>query len=76
MKKWDGFDSAIVGTASVWNGKERVEVLVYDIYKMVEQLVIRDGMSADEAIEYIDFNIENVYIGKDTPIIVWEYNDE
>ncbi len=76
MKKWDGFDSAIVGTASVWNGKERVEVLVYDIYKMVEQLVLRDGMSADEAIEYIDFNIENVYIGKDTPIIVWEYNDE
>jgi len=76
MKKWEGFDSAIVGTASVWNGKERVEVLVYDIYKMVEQLVIRDGMSADEAIEYIDFNIENVYIGKDTPIIVWEYNDE
>lgn len=76
MKKWYGFDSAIIGTASVWNGKERVEVLVYDIYKMVEQLVIRDGMSADEAIEYIDFNIENVYIGKDTPIIVWEYNDE
>lgn len=76
MKKWEGFDSAIVGTASVWNGKERVEVLVYDIYKMVEQLVLRDGMSADEAIEYIDFNIENVYIGKDTPIIVWEYNDE
>jgi hypothetical protein len=76
MKKWDGFDSAIMGTASVWNGNERVEVLVYDIYKMVEQLVIRDGMSADEALEYIDFNIENVYIGKDTPIIVWEYNDE
>lgn len=76
MKKWDGFDSAIVGTASVWNGNERVDVLVYDIYLMVEQLVIRDGMSADEAIEYIDFNIENVYIGKDTPIIVWEYNDE
>lgn len=76
MKKQDGFDSAIIGTASVWNGNERVEVLVYDIYKMVEQLVIRDGMSADEAIEYIDFNIENVYIGKDTPIIVWEYIDE
>jgi hypothetical protein len=76
MKKWDGFDSAIIGACSVWQNNERVEVLVYDIYKMVEQLVIRDGMSADEALEYIDFNIENVYIGKDTPIIVWEYNDE
>jgi hypothetical protein len=76
MKKWDGFDSAIIGTASVWNGNERVDVLVYDIYQMVEQLTIRDGMSQDDAIEYINFNIENAYIGKDTPIIVWEYIDE
>ena len=76
MKKWDGFDSAIIGTASVWNGNERVEVLVYDIYKMVEQLMLRDSMNVDEALEYIDFNIEGTYIGKDTPIIVWEYHDE
>ena len=76
MKKWDGFDSAIIGTASVWNGNERVEVLVYDIYKMVEQLMLRDSMNVDEALEYIDFNIEGTYIGKDTPIIVWEYHGE
>ena len=76
MKKWDGFDSAIIGTASVWNGNERVDVLVYDVEKMVETLIDRDGMSGEDAIEYIDFNIENVYIGKDTPIIVWKYIDE
>ena len=76
MKKWDGFDSAIIGTASVWNGNDRVEVLVYDIYKMVEQLMLRDSMNVDEALEYIDFNIEGTYIGKDTPIIVWEYHGE
>lgn len=76
MKKWDGFDSAIVGTASVWNGNERVDVLVYDIYQMVKQLVIRDGITEDEALEYIDFNMENAYIGKDTPVIVWGYIDE
>jgi hypothetical protein len=76
MKKWDGFDIAIIGTASVWNGNERVEVLVYDIFVMVQQLIVRDGMTEEEALEYIEFNIENAYIGKDTPIIVWEYNDE
>jgi len=76
MKKWDGFDSAIIGIASVWNGNERVEVLVYDCEKMVEQLMIRDGMNADDAIEYISFNIENAYIGKDTPVVVWQYHDE
>ena len=76
MKKWDGFDSAIIGTASVWNGNGRVDVLVYACEKMVEQLTIRDGMTEEEAIEYIDFNIENAYIGKDTPVVVWQYHDE
>lgn len=76
MKKWDGFDSAIIGTANIWNGNERVDVLVYDCEKMVEQLTIRDGMTEEEAIEYIDFNIENAYIGKDTPVVVWQYYDE
>ena len=75
MKKWDGFDSAIIGTSNLWIGNERVDVLVYDIYRMVEQLIIRDGMSQDEALEYIDFNIENTYIGKDTPVIVWDWNE-
>lgn len=75
MKKWDGFDNAIIGTASIWNGNERVDVLVYDIYRMVEQLTIGDGMSQDEALEYIDFNIEGTYIGKDTPVIVWDWNE-
>lgn len=75
MKKWEGFDNAIIGTSSIWNGKERVDVLVYDIYRMVEQLIIRDGMSQDEALEYIDFNIEGTYIGKDTPVIVWDWNE-
>jgi len=76
MKKWDGFDSAIIGTASIWNGNERVDVLVYDVEKMVETLIDRDGMSGEDAIEYIDFNIENAYIGKDTPVMVWQYIDE
>lgn len=76
MKKWDGFDNAIIGTSSIWNGKERVDVLVYDIYRMVEQLIIRDGMNEDEALDYIEYNIQNAYIGKDTPVIVWEYHGE
>ena len=31
----------------------------------------RDGMDADEAREYIEFNIEGAYMGPDTPILVW-----
>ena len=76
MKKWDGFDSAIIGTSNLWIGNERVDVLVYDCEKMVEQLMIRDGMDAEEAIDYINFNIEGAYLGKDTPVVVWQYHDE
>ena len=76
MKKWDGFDSAIIGTSSLWIGNERVDVLVYDCEKMVEQLMIRDGMDSEEAIDYINFNIEGAYIGEDTPVLVWQRYDE
>jgi len=34
---------------------------------MVEQ----DGMTEEEAIEFIDFNIVGAYVGESTPIIMW-----
>lgn len=73
MKKWDGLDESIIGTSMVWMNNERVEVLVYDGEKMIDQLMTRDGMTEGEAIDFIDFNIENAYIGKDTPLTVWKY---
>jgi hypothetical protein len=76
MKQWDDLDDSIIGQASVWNGNERVEVLVYDADKMIKVFVDRDGMSEDEAHEYILFNIESAYIGEDTPVLVWQRYDE
>ena len=76
MKQWDGLDDAILGQASVWNGNERVEVLVYDADLMIKVFVDRDGMSEEEANEYILFNIEGAYIGEDTPVLVWQRYDE
>lgn len=73
MKKWDGLDESIIGTSMVWLNNERVKVLVYDGEKMIDQLMTRDGMTEGEAIDFIDFNIENAYIGKDTPLTVWKY---
>jgi len=31
----------------------------------------RDGMSSYEAREFIEYNIERLYVGDDTPILVW-----
>ena len=76
MKQWGGLDDAIIGQASVWNGNERVEVLVYDADLMIKLFVDRDGMTEEEANEYIVFNIEGAYIGEDTPVLVWQRYDE
>jgi len=71
MKKWDGFDGAILGPANIWNGNTRVEVLVYDGDAMRDILMKRDSMSMEDAREFIEYNLEGAYIGEDTPVIVW-----
>jgi len=76
MKQWDDLDDSIIGQASIWNGNKRVEVLVYDADKMIKVFMDRDGMSEEEANEYIVFNIEGAYIGEDTPVLVWQRYDE
>ena len=58
----DGFEDAIVG---VYDGR-----LVYSNLKCIEILMVRDGMSQEEAIEYFDFNVEGAYMGEKTPIWV------
>jgi hypothetical protein len=71
MLKIDGFDGAIIGPALIWRDGRRVDVLVYNGEEMRDTLRRRDKMNSNEAREYIAFNIEDAYLGEDTPIIVW-----
>jgi hypothetical protein len=76
MLKIDGHDDAVIGPAMIWGvdkkgGGIRISVLVYDAEAIRTTLMERDGMDADEAREYIEFNIEGAYMGPDTPILVW-----
>ena len=76
MLKIDGHDDAILGPALIWGmdkkgGGIRTNVLVYDAEAIRNTLMTRDNMDADEAREYIEFNIEGAYMGPDTPILVW-----
>ena len=70
MLKIDGHDDAVIGSAIPWINHTRVEVLVYDGNKIVEKLVL-EGMTQEEAFEFVEFNIEGAYMGEETPIIVW-----
>jgi hypothetical protein len=59
----DGFDDAIIGIEPL-SGK-----VIYDIDKMVIVLN-REGLSSEEAIEYLDYNVLNAYVGENTPIYI------
>ena len=71
----DGFNDAILGQANAWVKNERHEKLVYDGKKMIDVLVSRDGMTADEAYEFIEYNVEGSNVGDSNPIIVWAIDD-
>lgn len=76
MLKMDGLDEAIVGMADVWvpngAGAMTIEKLVYSGEKIVEVLMAQ-GMTEEEAYEFVDFNIAGAYMGEETPVIVWPY---
>lgn len=53
-----------------WHGNMLVERIVYD-GKQITAILQGQGMSEEEAQEYIDFNIIGAYAGESTPIIMW-----
>ncbi len=60
----DGFDDAILGIDTI---SHRV---IYSYDKMVEILMEDDNMSEEEAIEFLEYNVVNAYVGEKTPIFV------
>jgi hypothetical protein len=70
MIKYDGYDEAILGPAYIWRERQQVQVLVYDAEK-IREVLMQDGMDAEEAREFIEFNIEGGYLGITTPVLVW-----
>jgi hypothetical protein len=71
MIKYDGYDEAIIGPASIWRNGTQISVLVYDAEKIREILMRDDIMDAEEAREFIEYNIEGGYLGIKTPVLVW-----
>ena len=67
MKKADGLDEALIGTAY---RIDLGEILVYDYDKCVEIFMDINDWTEEEAIEWVDFNVVGAYVGEDTPIFV------
>ena len=69
----DGYESALVGYVMACQQHEAIPA--YDYHKMIDILIERDGMSLEEAIEMIDFNTLQAYMGKNTPKYVVLFKD-
>jgi hypothetical protein len=65
----DGFDEAMLGITD----DSRI---VYSKVQMLEILVSRDEMSVEEAIEFLEYNTWNTYVGDYTPIYVNDFDSD
>jgi hypothetical protein len=63
----DGYNDAVMGIST--DGR-----LVYSVEKMIE-ILIKDGeMNKVDAIEWLEYNTFNAYVGEMTPI--WVYTEK
>ena len=60
----DGFDDAIIGF------EPNMLKVVYSRRKCVDVLVQNEGMSEEDAIDYLEYNTFNAYVGDNTPLWV------
>ena len=66
LVKHAGFDMAIIGTGDRCGQRT---VLVYDYEIMLGIVMARDGISYEEADDYLSYNL-NAWLGDGTPIVV------
>ena len=60
----DGFEDAFLGLVE---SKGSVPKACYDRAKCINILEERDGMPYLEAVEFLDFNVTDAYVGESTP---------
>lgn len=64
----DGLEDALVGYTL---NTHHTHVAVYSYQRCVEILVSRDGMTPEDAEEYLSFNTLCAYVGEHGPIYAW-----
>ena len=70
----EGFDAAIVGVAEGWfpaegGGVHQGRAVVYDFDKCI-RILVRQGMTEEEADEYLSYNTVGAYVGEGTPVFM------
>lgn len=60
--KADGFDNAVIGIDIT------TMRLIYSKLQCIEVLILEADLSYEEALEYLEYNTFNAYVGEQTPI--------
>ena len=69
---FDNCNAAIIG----YGGQHGMEpVLVYD-YDLLVRIFMEDGLTEEESIEYVDYNIACLWAGERTPVIMFRFLEE
>ena len=63
----DGFDKAFVGVVESFGAAPKA---CYNYDTCIDVLIDRDGMSYDEAVEFMVFNVMGAYVGEYTPAFI------
>lgn len=66
------YAEAFIGMSERWG---QPSVAVYS-WSGIRNVLMRDGLSYEEADEYISFNVAGAWMGDGTPILVQEVADE
>lgn len=65
--KWDGCDKAIIGVGYRCG---QHPMYVYE-YPTLVGIFMEQGMTQDEAEEWVDFNLVGAWVGESTPMIMY-----
>jgi len=66
----DGLEDAFIGVSCGFGPNKAL----YDWEKCVKVFMERDGMSYEEAVEWMDFNVTGAYVGEQTPEFILLYD--
>jgi hypothetical protein len=62
-----GFEKALIGVGNQYGSPMAA---IYDFYKLISVCVNDMGMEVSDAVEYLDHNVTQAYVGDRTPYIL------
>jgi hypothetical protein len=66
----DGLEDALIGYTSVMGRT----LAVYDVDSVIDIFMTRDGMSYEDAREFFEFNVEQAWMGENTPLFLTRFD--